>query len=183
MARSKAKSTAKRPAKAARRDGAADGHVRSLRKHLVNLLSKEQAHSGFDRAVADFPVELRGAKIAGSPHTPWQLLEHLRIAQWDILEFCRNSHHISPSFPKGYWPPTEAPPDAASWDRSVRSFQTDLDAMVALVKNPRVDLFARIPHGEGQTVLREAMLAADHNAYHLGQLILLRRLADRWEQH
>ena len=180
MARSKVKRSAKRPGKTIRQSSA-DGHIRALRTHLVNLLSKEQAHAGFDRALADFPADLRGVKIAGSPHTPWQLLEHMRIAQWDILEFCRNSHHISPPFPKGYWPPTAAPPDAAAWDRSVREFQSDRDAMIALVKNPRVDLFARIYHGEGQTVLREAMLVADHNAYHLGELILLRRLAGSWD--
>lgn len=176
----KAANPSGRPAKTAR-NASYDAHLRSLRNHLVRLLSKEQAHVGFDRALADFPADLRGAKIANSPHTPWQLLEHLRIAQWDILEFCRNSHHVSPPFPKGYWPPTEQPPDGASWDRSVRSFRADLDAMIALVKNPRIDLFARIPHGEGQTILREAMLVADHNAYHVGQIVLLRRLADSWE--
>lgn len=180
MARSKAKKPAKRQPKTVRYRST-DGHIRALRTHLVNLLSKEQAHAGFERALGDFPANLRGVKIAGSPHTPWQLLEHLRIAQWDILEFCRNSHHISPPFPQGYWPPTGAPPDPSAWERSVREFQADRDAIVALVKNPRVDLFARIPHGEGQTVLREAMVVADHNAYHLGQIIMLRRLADSWE--
>lgn len=174
--------------KASRRRSAQDARCVSgdhpegtLRHHLVNLLSKEQAHAGFSRAVADFPVHLRGMKIAGSPHTPWQLLEHLRIAQWDILEFCRNSRHVSPPFPKGYWPPTQEPPDAAAWERSVHAFHADLDAMIALVKSPRTDLFARIPGGESQTILREAMLVADHNAYHLGQFILLRRLAGSWE--
>lgn len=180
--RSKAAKAAKRPAaKSARSRGSTDGRDRSLRNHLVHLLSKEQAHAGFSRAIADFPERLRGVEIAGSPHTPWQLLEHLRIAQWDILEFCRDSRHVSPSFPEGYWPPTPAPPDAAAWERSVRAFHADLDAMIAIVKNTRVDIFARIPHGDGQTILREAMLVADHNAYHLGQLVLLRRLAGSWE--
>ncbi|HVB33774.1 MAG TPA: DinB family protein [Patescibacteria group bacterium] len=152
-----------------------------MRNHLVNLLSKEQAHAGFNRAVVDFPSHLCGVKIAGSPHTPWQLLEHLRIVQWDILEFSRNSRHVSPSYPNGYWPPTQAPPDAAAWERSVRAFCADRDALIDLVKNPHVDLFARIPHGEGQTILREAMLVADHSSYHIGQFILLRRLAGSWE--
>ena len=180
MARSQTGRQAKRPDKTVRHRSE-DGHIRALRVHLVNLLTKEQAHPGFDRVLDDFPAALRGVKVAGSPHTPWQLLEHLRIAQWDILEFCRNSHHISPPFPEGYWPPTAAPPDATAWERSVSEFQADRDAMVALVKNPRADLFARIPHGEGQTVLREAMLVADHNAYHLGQMVLLRRLAGSWD--
>jgi hypothetical protein len=176
------KASKRRAARGLRHEAATDGRDRSLRKHLVHLLSKEQAHAGFDRAIADFPAQLRGAKMAGAPYTAWQLLEHLRIAQWDILEFCRNSHHVSPPYPKGYWPPTEEPPDAAAWERSVRAFRSDLRAMIELVKNPRVDLFARIPHGEGQTILREAMLAADHNAYHLGQFILLRRMAGAWDE-
>jgi len=158
-----------------------DRRDRMLREHVVRLLSKEQAHAGFSSAVADFPPALRGVKICGSPHTPWQLVEHLRIAQWDILEFCRNPRHVSPSYPSGYWPPTEAPPNGDSWQRSVDSFLSDLKAMIALVKNPKTDLFARIRHGQGQTMLREAMLVADHNAYHIGQLILLRKMAGAWE--
>ncbi len=181
MPRSKTRKAPERRSAGTVRRGGADRHEQVLRRHLASLLSKEQAHTGFSRAVADFPVRLRGVKIAGSPHTPWQLLEHLRIAQWDILEFSRTPRHVSPPFPKGYWPPTEEPPDPSAWDRSVRAFHADLDAMIALVKDPRTDLFARIPHGEGQTVLREAMLVADHNAYHLGQLVLLRRLACEWE--
>ena len=103
-------------------------------------------------------------------HTPWQVLEHMRLAQWDILEFSRDPNHISPDFPKGYWPPTEAPPGANAWNKCVASFRADLEAMAALVEDPATDLFARIPHGDGQTVLREAMLIADHNAYHLGRI-------------
>lgn len=175
------KQTKGRPAGTAGRRSPADRHTQILRDQLVRLLCKQQAHAGFDRAVEDFPPELRGVKIPGSPHTPWQLLEHLRIAQWDILEFCRNPRHVSPPWPKGYWPPTEAPPDDTAWQRSVDSFLADRQAMVNLVKDPHTDLFARIPHGEGQTILREAMLIADHNAYHLGQFILLRRLAGAWE--
>ncbi len=182
----KGRSKAKKPAKrrsvaAARRRAPADHRDRILREHLVRLLSKEQAHAGFTSAVADLPPGLRSGKIPGSPHTPWQLLEHLRIAQWDILEFCRNPRHVSPSYPDGYWPPTEAPPDNAAWERSIQTFLADLQGMIDLVKSPKTDLFARIPHGEGQTILREAMLIADHNAYHVGQFILLRRMAGAWE--
>jgi hypothetical protein len=163
------------------RPSPARNRERVLREQLVRLLVAEQAHSNFDGAVADFPARLHGVKIPKAAHTPWQLLEHLRIAQWDILEFSRNPRHVSPPFPAGYWPPTEAPPDSGAWARSVRSFHDDLEAMVALVKNPEVNLFAPIPHGDGQTLLREALLVADHNAYHVGQFILLRRLADSWE--
>lgn len=147
----------------------------------MRLLGDEQAHAGPARILEDVPPSLRGQKIPGAAHTLWQLLEHLRIAQWDILEFCRNLRHVSPPFPAGYWPPTAAPPDAAAWDRSVRDFHADLRAMIELVKDPKTDLFARIPHGQGQTILREAMLVADHNAYHLGQFVLLRRQAGAWQ--
>lgn len=182
MAGSKAKKPVKRQLAAAdRRRTPIDRHVHALREHLVRLLSKDQAHVGFDRAVVDLPADLRGVKIPGSPHTPWQLLEHLRIAQWDILEFCRNPRHVSPPWPKGYWPPTATPPDDVAWDRSVQAFRADHQAMIDLIKDSRTDLFARIPHGEGQTILREAMQVADHNSYHLGQFVLLRRLAGAWE--
>ena len=153
----------------------------ALREHLLSLLRGGGAHLSFDDAIADLPAELRGAKVSGGPHTPWRLLEHLRLAQWDILEFSRNPKHVSPSFPEGYWPQSDAPPDEAAWDRSVASFRADLKAMQALVADPATDLFARIPHGEGQTILREALLVADHNAYHLGQLVMLRRALGAWD--
>lgn len=182
MAPGKRKKPAKgRPASTAGRRLPGDRHTQILREHLVRLLTKHQAHAGFERALDDFPANLRGVKIPGSPHTPWQLLEHMRIAQWDIVEFCRNPRHVSPSWPEGYWPPTDVPPDGVAWRRSVDSFLADRQAMVDLLKKPQTDLFAKIPHGEGQTILREAMLIADHNAYHLGQFILLRRLAGAWE--
>jgi hypothetical protein len=183
MASSKTKKPVKRRRAApARRRSPGDRHERILRDQLVRMLAKEQAHAGFERALADFPSHLRGVKFPGSPYTPWQLLEHMRIAQWDILEFCRNPRHVSPPWPKGYWPPTPAPPNGIAWERSVDAFRADHQAMIDLVKNPRTDIFARIPHGDGQTILREAILVADHNAYHLGQLILLRRLAGAWEE-
>jgi hypothetical protein len=151
-----------------------------LRDHLLYLLRGGGAHLDFEAAVADLPANLRGAKPAGLPHTPWRLLEHLRLAQWDILEFCRNPKHVSPNFPDGYWPRGDAPPDADAWDRSVGAFRADLRAMQDMVADASSDLFAPIPHGQGQTLLREALLVADHNAYHLGQLVTVRRLLGAW---
>lgn len=152
----------------------------SLRDHVLYLLSGGGAHLDFDAAIADLPADLRGAKPAGLPHTPWRLLEHMRIAQWDILEFSRNPKHVSPKFPDGYWPQSDAPSDADAWDRGIASFRADLRAMQDLVADPATDLFAPIPHGQGQTILREALLVADHNAYHLGQLVTIRRLLGAW---
>ena len=114
------------------------------------------------------------------PHTAWQLLEHMRIAQWDILEFCRNPKHNSPKWPEGYWPATEAPPSPRAWDRSCKEFLNGRSAMKRLVTRPTADLFAKIPHGSRQTLLREALLVVDHNAYHLGQLLLVRRMLGAW---
>lgn|SRR5260370_5347889 len=151
-----------------------------LREHLLYLLHGGGAHLHFDAAVAHLPIELRGAKPHGVPHSPWRLLEHMRIAQWDILEFCRNPHHVSPSFPDGYWPRGDVPPDDSAWERSAVAFRADLQAMCDLVAAEATDLFAPIPHGEGQTILREALLVADHNAYHLGQLAVVRRALAAW---
>src|SRR5262249_19799364 len=124
----------------------------------------------------------QGARPAGVPHSPWQLLEHLRIAQWDILEFARNPRHVSPPWPQGYWPQGAAPPDAGAWDRSVAAFRADRKALEDLVANPATDRLARIPHGQGQTILRQALLTADHNAYHLGQLVVVRRALGAWRE-
>ena len=154
---------------------------KALRQHLVSLLKGGGAHATYDAAVKDFPANLYGKKPKGAAHSPWEVLEHLRIAQWDILEFSRNAKHVSPEFPDGYWPKTPAPADATAWTRSVQSFRADLKAMVALAENESVDLLARIPHGEGQTMLREVLVLADHNAYHLGELLLLRRLLGAWK--
>ena len=151
-----------------------------VQQHLLNLLSFEGAHAGFDDAVRGLAPELRGKKINGAPHTAWQLLEHMRIAQWDILQFSVDAAHVSPDFPGGYWPKSRTPPSTRAWNESIKAFHKDLEAMIALVENPSTDLFARIPHGTGQTVLREALLIADHNAYHLGQFVLLRRLLGAW---
>src|SRR5262249_54122334 len=144
----------------------AEGHAmiqdKALRDHLLYLLRGGGAHLDFEAAIADLPAELRGAKPPGLPHTPWRLLEHMRICQWDILEFSRNPAYVSPPWPDGYWPQGDAPPDAAAWDRSVAAFRADMKAMQDLVADPAADLFAPFPHGQGQTLLREALLAADH---------------------
>jgi hypothetical protein len=153
----------------------------ALREQLIALLKGGNAHASFEDALDAFPVDARGKRPQGAPHSPWEELEHLRIAQWDILEFSRDPNHKSPKFPDGYWPKTPEPPDDAAWDRSVRAFTRDLNSLCALVADESTDLCARIPHGTGQTVLREALLAADHNAYHLGQLVLLRRMLGAWK--
>jgi len=158
------------------------GHEKLLREHLVYLLKGGGAHVHFEDALAGFPASKRGVFAKGLPHTGWQLLEHTRIAQWDILEFSQNPKHVSPDFPGGYWPKTPLPPSEAAWQKSWRSFQSDLEKMVALVKNPQTDLYRKIPHGDGQTILREALLLADHNAYHLGQIVDLRRALGAWPE-
>ena len=158
----------------------ADKNDAALRKHVVEVLTGGHAHATFEQAVKNLPVELRGKAPKGAEHSPWQLLEHLRIAQWDILEFSRNAKHESPKWPEGYWPKEKAPADEKAWDKSVRAFRKDLKAMVALVEDAKTGLFAKIPHGDGQTILREALLAADHNAYHVGQLVLVRKLLGAW---
>ncbi len=152
----------------------------ALREQLLYLLRGGGAHLNFEEAIADLPEGLRGASSDGMPHTPWRLLEHMRIAQWDILEFCRNDKHVSPEFPDGYWPDGDAPPNADAWERSLKAFRIDLQEMQDLVADLNTDLFAPIPHGEGQTILREALLVADHNAYHLGQLVAIRRYLGAW---
>ncbi len=152
----------------------------ALRQQLIENLKTGNAHTSIAEGIKDFPVDLRGKRPKGSPHSPWELLEHMRIAQWDILEFSRDPDHISPSFPDGYWPKFPEPPDEKAWDRSVNSFCDDLHSLCALVADESTDLYAPIPHGSGQTVLREALVAADHNSYHLGQLLLLRRMLGAW---
>jgi DinB family protein len=149
---------------------------RALRDHVIELLHGGHAHMVFKDAVADWPAQLRGAKPPDQPFTAWRLVEHIRITQWDIVEFSKSPKHVSPDWPAGYWPRIDAPPDGAAWDASVAQVERDLKAMERLVLDPKTDLFAKIPHGTGQTILREALLVADHTAYHVGQLVLLRRL-------
>jgi hypothetical protein len=157
-----------------------DKSDKSLRHWLTWLLDGGGAHACFDAAVRGLPAKLRGAKPPQLPHTPWQLLEHMRLAQWDILDFSRNSKYRPMTWPEGYWPHTEAPP-AGAWEKSVQQFRADLATMLKLVKNSRTDLHARIPWGDGQTILREALLIADHNSYHVGQLVLVRKALGVWK--
>jgi hypothetical protein len=154
---------------------------RSLRKHLVELLDGGRAYAKFDKIIADFPTKLRGKIPEGMPHSAWMLLEHLRLAQWDILDFSRNPKYVAPKWPQDYWPESSSPPSAAAWNKSVKSFGDDLEAMKKLLSNPQTDLFTRLPWGDGQTILREALLIADHNAHHFGQLIDIRRLLGIWK--
>jgi hypothetical protein len=156
-----------------------DDSSAALRAHVLELLAGGHAHVDFDKAVAGLPADLRNRVPKGLPHTPWRLLEHLRIALWDILKFSTDPAHVSPKWPDGYWPTGQA--TDASWRRSVRRFREDLATMRVLVADPSSDLFARIPWGDGQTLLREALLAADHNAYHIGELVVVRRLLGAWK--
>ena len=153
-----------------------------VREQIIKLLQGGQAHLTLDDVLKNFPQNLRGVKPAGAPHSAWQLLEHLRIAQWDILEFSRNAKHVSPKWPEGYWPATDRSPTDAAWKKSISAIKRDLRAMQRLVENPRTDLYSKIPHGTGQNILREALLIADHNAYHIGQLMLVRRLLGAWKE-
>lgn len=147
----------------------------SLRKHLADLLRMKGAHVNLEAAVSDFPVAMRGVKPPGAPHTAWHLLEHMRMAQEDILDFSRNPKYREKKFPDDYWPATETPPSEHAWENSIERFQADLKEMQDLVADTKLDLLAKIPHGTNQTLLREALLVADHNAYHLGQLVFLRK--------
>ena len=147
-----------------------------LRQQLVDAMRGHQAHIDFDSALQDFPAGIRGIRPAGAPHTAWQLLEHMRIAQWDILEFSRNPEHQSPHWPEGYWPESEAPPDTKAWDAAVAAFRNDSRELNKLVVNLQQDLFQPFKHGEGQTLLREVLLVANHNSYHLGQLVFLKKM-------
>ena len=148
----------------------------SVRKHVLYLLRGGGAHMSFEDFAGSFPADLCNRKIDGLPYTAWQVLEHMRLAQSDILEFSRDADHVSPEFPKGYWPEPEEPGTVASLQKTIDEFQSDLKQMETLVEDPSTDLYAKIPHGDGQTILREALLIADHNAYHLGALAVMARL-------
>ncbi len=153
---------------------------KGLREDVLHLLRGGNAHVGFEKAVGNLPEELRGKKPRGLPYSPWQQLEHLRITQWDILEYVRTPNHQSPSWPEGYWP-REAAPAGNAWTKSVKTFQADRQALLDLASTG--DLLARIPHvADGPTLLHELLLVADHNAYHLGELVLLRRLLGAWPE-
>jgi len=155
-------------------------HLKPLRVDLLALLSSENAHATFDAAVKGLPVELRGKRPKGAEHSPWELLEHLRIAQWDIIEYAFHPKHASPEFPSGYWPKSPEPPDAKAWDKSAGAFRADLKKLAAKIEDPSTDLLAPIAHANNQSLLSKTLLLADHNAYHIGQLVLVRRLLSCW---
>jgi hypothetical protein len=159
---------------------ATDSHA-ALRQHLVELLNGGQAHATFDDVIKNLSPKLRGTKPANYPHSPWMLLEHLRIAQEDILDFSTNAKYKAMKWPDDYWPKDPEPSNSTAWEKSVSQFRRDLKSMQTLIADPKTDLFAKIPWGDGQTILREALLVADHNSYHLGQLLDVRRLLGDWE--
>ena len=154
----------------------------ALREHVLFLLRGEGAHADFASAVKGMPKELQGRRPDGFPHSAWELLEHIRIAQWDILEYVVDPDHVSPEFPAGYWPQRAAPDGDRAWNASVKAFQSDLDRLAALVADESKDVLAPIAFANNATILRQALLAADHNAYHLGQLVMVRRLLGAWER-
>jgi hypothetical protein len=151
-----------------------------LRQQLITILNWQDAHVNFDTVIEGIPAELHGAQPEGLPFSPWQLLEHLRFTQRDILDFCRDPNYAEPKWPDDYWPATVAPPTAEAWGESIAAYRADLEQFQQLVADPAVDLFAAIPHGSGQTYLREVVLVADHGAYHVGQLVAVRRLLGVW---
>jgi len=151
-----------------------------LREHLLDVLLGESAHLNFEGAVKEMPPALRGRRPEGGAHSPWEVLEHMRITQNDILEFIRDPQHVSPEFPGGYWPGTQAPPCEEAWGASANGFRGNLKEIAEMVADEEVDLLAAIPHGDGKTLLREVLLVADHNAYHMGELIALRRMLGAW---
>jgi hypothetical protein len=151
-----------------------------IREQLLALLRGGNAHMGFDEAVADFPVEHINSQPPHVPYTPWHLLEHVRIAQWDILEFIRNPQHISPDWPEGYWPAPTEQADPARWQATLQAFRADLQALQDLVMDPQTDLSAPLPHAPGYTIFREILLVADHNAYHIGEFAILRQVMGTW---
>jgi hypothetical protein len=153
----------------------------ALRDHLSRLLAWEDAHVGFEAAVENIPVGLRSRQPSGVPYSPWQLVEHLRRTQYDILDFCLNPNYKELAWPADYWPPSVGPETPSAWDGSIAQFQKDRRALQQLAADRSIDLNARIPHGSGQTYLRELLLVADHSAYHVGQLVIVRRLLGIWK--
>ena len=150
-----------------------------LREQLAKILDWKDAHAGFNAAVEGIPEGLRGRRAEGLPHSLWELLEHMRLAQRDILEFCIDSNYKEMKWPDDYWPPAGQQPTTAQWEKSLAEFRADRKGLKRVAAE--ADLYARIPHGTGQTILREILLAADHNAYHVGQLVLVRRALGAWE--
>jgi hypothetical protein len=156
-------------------------HDKLLRQQLAAILDWHEAHAGLSAAIADFPSKLRGVVPENLPHSGWQLLEHIRITLWDIVEFSRDARHKSPQWPEGYWPKETAPPNGEAWDKTVKEIESQVEAMRGLINDHERDLFAPLPHGSGQTLLRQVLLAADHNTYHVGQLVLVRKALGAWK--
>lgn len=153
-----------------------------MRERLENLLRGKGAHLTFDDAIADFPAGAINARPPNVPYTFWHLIEHMRIAQWDILEFVRNPNHVSPEWPEGYWPAPDAETDGEGWQRTIDAFHTDLEGVIEIANDTSLDLNAELPHAPGYTYLREVLLVADHNAYHTGELAILRQVMDLWPE-
>ncbi|MBW8687463.1 DinB family protein [Chitinophaga rhizophila] len=156
-------------------------HDKEVIKTLEQLLTKGNAHATFDDAVKDLPADKRGIVPEGVPYSIWQLVEHIRITQWDILEFSRDAKHTSPQWPEGYWPKETAPADDATWKNSLAQIKSDLQEFIALLKAPDADLYTPFAHGDGQHLFREALLIADHTSYHTGEIIVIRRLLKAWK--
>ena len=155
-------------------------HNDMLLDQLVKLLSWEDAHVNFEAAVEGIPAQFQSLRPEGLPYSPWQLLEHMRLTQRDILDFCRDPTYETPKWPDDYWPKSPIPSTPESWQESVANFLSDREAFVGIITDPSLDLYSKIPHGEGQTYLREVVLVADHSAYHIGELVALRRLLGVW---
>jgi uncharacterized damage-inducible protein DinB len=151
-----------------------------LRSHLIKILDWGDAHVDFESAVEGIPADLRGERPVGLPYSPWELLEHMRRTQRDILDFCRDPAYKQPEWPDDYWPGTARPPSAEAWEESLDAFRADRQALKGLTADPKLDLFDEVPQGDGQTYLREVLLVADHNSYHLGELVAVRRLLGAW---
>src|SRR5262249_51425731 len=154
--------------------------MKSLRDHLLELLRVEHAHPLFDRAVKDMPAPLRGRRPDGFPHSAWELVEHMRISQWDIIQYVLDPKHVSPDFPSGYWPKSPAPPDDAAWEKSVSDFRADAARLESIIEDEPKDLAAPAAFAKNATFLRQTLMNADHNAYHIGQLVTVRRLLGAW---
>ncbi|MFZ3216380.1 MAG: DinB family protein [Candidatus Acidiferrales bacterium] len=180
--KSQSKPKSKRKTDTTSRKTTGNGNDKALREMLRKVLSWGEAHADWKQALAGLDAAQRGLRPPGSPHSAWELLEHARLAQRDILEFTRNAQYKSPEWPAGYWPKNLAPANDAEWEKSVQAFFQDTQAMGKLVMDPQADLSAPIPHGTGQTLLRQALLLADHNSYHLGQFVLVRRLVGAWRE-
>lgn len=151
-----------------------------VRKELLALLAGGNAHMGFEEVVEDFPLDQINGKVLNSPYSFWHLVEHIRIAQWDILEFVRNPDHVSPHYPEGYRPSPDQKTDKKGWKNSTKGVMADLESLKELVRDKKTDLFAPIPHAPAYTIFREVVLAADHNAYHIGELAIMRQVMDNW---